>query len=88
MPQVSSNMTFAPQDCDVGLRLEAHAAAAQALVVGAHVSREQDSSRNALIVDRLLELLRRRVVIGLQQQLDVVVPLGRDDREPAVMRRC
>jgi hypothetical protein len=37
-----------------------------------------------LIVDRLLELLGCRVGVGLQQKLDIGVPLGRDDREPAV----
>jgi len=52
-------------------------------VLGGQVRDGEGRGRDALLADGVLERPGGRVVVGLEQELDPVRVLGRDDREEA-----
>ena len=87
LPQVSSKTAVVTGPI-VGRRLgEPDAEPAEPIVLGLDVVDRERRERDAVLDERLLERPRRRVPIGLEEELDAVGRVGRDDGQPAGARR-
>ena len=82
LPQVSSKTAVVTGPMLRGRLHEADTEPAQPIELGLHVIDAEGRVRHAVLDERLLEGSRGGVRIGLQEELDAIGRIGRDDGQP------